>query len=159
MLHKQRRSKPGLRIQRINLVRLWCLYSSTAVATKPSSMVKAIFDTDSSLLRIDNCATRSNSPDTGNFVSELRPVLNTRVQGVRGKVGNVMTGTIRWQIEDNQGRVHTLHLLNSLYLPKFPKKGQTGSPSSKIGGLLCADVHGMLLRQSDAATVADQDSE
>jgi hypothetical protein len=85
-------------------------------------MVKAIFDTDSSLLRIDNCATRSISPDTSDFISELRPVLNTRVQGVGGKVGNVMSGTIQWQIEDNQGRVHTLHLPNSLYVPAAPSR-------------------------------------
>ena len=118
MRYKQQHSKPRVRIRRINLIRLWCLYTSTVAANKPSSMSKVIFDTDSSLLRIDNCATRSISPDTSDFVTELRPILNTRVQGVGGKIGNVMTGTIRWQIEDDQGRVHTVNLPNSLYVPK-----------------------------------------
>jgi hypothetical protein len=101
----------------VNLMRLGCIMHSTAT-TKSSSRIKKVnFDTDSSLLRIDNCATRSISPDTKDFVNELTPLLNTRVQGVGGKVTGIMMGTIRWNIEDDQGVVHTITLPNSLYVP------------------------------------------
>ena len=76
------------------------------------------FDCDSRLLRIDNCATRSISPCITDFVSDLQPVPNTKVQGVSGKIGNIMGGTIRWNIEDDFGKVHSINLPNSLYVPE-----------------------------------------
>jgi hypothetical protein len=74
------------------------------------------FDTDSRLLRIDNCATRSISPYIKDFINPPIAVKDKKVKGIGGLVSNVMTGTIQWKIEDNAGQVHTIVLPNSLYV-------------------------------------------
>ena len=101
----------------VNLVRMYCILSST-FAQDTNRPTPVHFDTDSRILRIDNCATKSISPCIDDFVSTLLPIPNTRVQGLGGKIGNIMSGTIRWHIEDDQGSVHSITLPNSLYVPQ-----------------------------------------
>ena len=83
---------------------------------------QAPFDTDSGLLRIDNCATRSISPYTEDCISKLTPLPNRKVQGIGGKVGRLMSGTIKWDIEDDEGVVHSIKIPNSIYLPQAPSR-------------------------------------
>ena len=92
---------------------------STDAKTLPR---QAPFDTDSGLLRIDNCATRSISPYTEDFIGKLTPLPNRKVQGIGGKVGRLMSGTIKWDIEDDEGVVHSIRIPNSIYLPQAPSR-------------------------------------
>ena len=75
------------------------------------------FDTDSQLLRICNCTTRSILPYVDDFITPLSPLQRRKIQGIIEQVGELMTGTIQWQIEDDDGIVHNIVLPNSIYIP------------------------------------------
>ena len=84
--------------------------------TKPR-IVK--IDSDSHAVGVDNRATKSISDNINDFEGPVRPI-NRRIKGF-GKnniIGNVFMGTIVWHIEDDQGRMHTIRLPNSLYVPE-----------------------------------------
>jgi hypothetical protein len=86
-------------------------------ATRPRQ--DASFDTDSRELRIDNCASRCITNSLKDFVSPPIPAHNRRVQGINGYTNSlVRIGTIRWEIEDDEGRVHDLIIPESIYLPE-----------------------------------------
>jgi len=78
---------------------------------------EAVFDTDSALIRVDNCATACISNDTKDFIGELTPS-RRKVKGIVGPAGDgVMTGTIQWHIEDDDGVSHEVNLPGSYYVP------------------------------------------
>ena len=45
---------------------------------------------------------------------------NMIVRGIGGALNGVMDYTIRWKLKDDNGEVHTILLLNSLYVPELP---------------------------------------
>ena len=53
----------------------------------------ARYDTDSKLIRIDNCASYSISFDKSDFVTPLNPV-RQQIKGLGGVLQNLQTGTI-----------------------------------------------------------------
>jgi hypothetical protein len=77
-----------------------------------------VFDFESFLIAIDNCATFCMSNNCANFVGELVPIKRT-VLGI-GKSMVVMQGTLKWTFEDDEGKVHTFLLPGSLYTPDIP---------------------------------------
>jgi hypothetical protein len=80
------------------------------------------FDTDSKLIRIDNCASKCISPHLEDFIGETRET-SKRVKGIGGTiVQGIRVGTIKWQIEDDEGVVHDLLLTNSYYVPSSPSR-------------------------------------
>ena len=93
-------------------------YVSTRTQGDYKKIYQTIFDTDSHTLRIDNCATRSISSHTEDFISTLTPLNNYKIQGINGKVDDkIMQGTIRWYIDDDDGVSHAITLPNSIYYP------------------------------------------
>jgi Reverse transcriptase (RNA-dependent DNA polymerase)/GAG-pre-integrase domain len=74
------------------------------------------FDTDSRILRIDNCATRSLSPYIEDFVDPPIHSMHHKVRGINGVVGNAMIGTIKWDLEDDNGVTHSVIIPNSIFL-------------------------------------------
>ena len=60
------------------------------------------FDFDSFTIRVDNCASRSISNDIKDFVSPLTPEKGT-IKGLTGSTSGLMKGTIRWNIQDDNG--------------------------------------------------------
>ena len=93
-----------------------------AAETMPTSAQEVFFDTDSGPLRVDNCATRSISPFTSDFITTLLPAPNIKVQGIGGVIEEVLTGTIQWKIEDDEGGIHKVILPESLYIPSAPSR-------------------------------------
>jgi hypothetical protein len=80
------------------------------------------FDSDSFLIHVDNCASRSISNDKSHFESirPLDPSDNDRIYGPSGEAAPIKgKGTIKWRIEDDDGVIHTIKLKNSLYVPAF----------------------------------------
>jgi len=90
------------------------------------------FDTDSYPVRIDNCASFSISPYTTDFITTLKPEPSLKVQGIGGLVEDVMTGTIQWEIEDDEGAVHTITLPGSLYIKDSPSRILSPQHWSKV---------------------------
>ena len=76
------------------------------------------FDTDSQVVGIDNrcsaCITNIRSDIPGEIVA-----CNQSIRGFGGtKVWNVGMGTIKWDIEDDEGVTHTHIIPNSYYVPQ-----------------------------------------
>ena len=75
------------------------------------------FDTDSGEMTVDNGAETSMSSYIEDFIDVPVPC-NKVVDGVNGSADGNMEGTIRWPIEDDEGRIHEITLPGSLYIPK-----------------------------------------
>ena len=76
------------------------------------------FDTDAKVLKIDNCTTRSISNDINDFI-DVPKATDARINGIGGSLP-LMTGTIRWRLEDNGGQTHTVILPGSYYVKESP---------------------------------------
>ena len=78
-----------------------------------------VFDTDSIQFAIDPCATATivNYKD---HLTNLRPVTNSFLSGVGGKIPVVAVGTLTWRIEDDLGQTHRLRVKNAFYVPQSP---------------------------------------
>lgn len=105
-------------------------------------------DTDSKLVLVDNCASASISHDTADFISPLVPS-NHKIKGFGGIVTDLLVGTIKWQIEDDEGQVHDVVLPNSYYAKNAPIRllspqhwSQTATDSK---GTWCATHHNKLI--------------
>ena len=87
------------------------------MADSPSRRMANVFDTDSGRVGIDSRCSGTISHKKEDFGNSLRPC-NKVVTGFGGNtVSNVMTGTITWRIEDDTGKVHSVHIPNSYYVP------------------------------------------
>ena len=108
-----------------NWARQLCLMTAVVAMTSAAPTLSAhqsYFDSDSFPIKIDNCATKSISPSIDDFIGPLEDVHNVRVKGIGGTVTGVKRGTIRWYIEDDLGKVHTLLLPNSYHIPSSPSR-------------------------------------
>jgi len=77
-----------------------------------------IFDTDSFTLAINNCASYCMTNQIKDFIAP--PIKSFKsVQGL-GKGKSELKGTVRWSIEDDQGRVTTFVIHDVLYVPNLP---------------------------------------
>ena len=70
------------------------------------------------MLKIDNCMTKSISNDINDFI-DVPQATDARINGIRGSLP-LMTGTIRWRLEDNGGQTHTVILPGSYYVKESP---------------------------------------
>jgi len=104
---------------KVNLVRLCLLSTIIVLETKANSAPRRVsFDTDSTPVKIDNCATSCISDDISDFTGTLIPV-KRKVKGLAGATVDqgVMMGTILWSIEDDNGLPHELLIPHSYYVP------------------------------------------
>jgi len=75
------------------------------------------FDTDSFKIKVDNCCSSSFTNNLDDVVGTPVPV-KAKVKGFGGSATPVTHRvTIRWNIEDDLGRRHTILLRNSYYAP------------------------------------------
>ena len=75
------------------------------------------FDTDAKDLRVDNGASKCISSYIEDFIDIPRPV-NKSIIGIGGILTHNMEGTVEWQIQDDDGRTHTIRIPNTLYSPQ-----------------------------------------
>ena len=116
--HARARHKPR---KKVNLCRLACISNLTinvsSTQTNKSQPCEVTFDTDSIPIRVDNCATASISNNLKDFEGPLTPVRG-RVKGISGYTNvGMKKGIIKWDIEDDTGRTHTIRLPGSYYIP------------------------------------------
>ena len=95
-----------------------CMNSTCYNADSNCSQRPIIFDTDSTSLKIDNCASYSISPFIEDFIGVPIPV-HDKMRSVFGKNEKVqiMKGTVHWKIEDDDGKQHEILLPNTYYIP------------------------------------------
>ena len=54
------------------------------------------------------------------FITELKPANNTKVKGAGGNLQIKSIGTLKWRIQDDQGKPHEIYIKNALYIPDLP---------------------------------------
>ena len=80
------------------------------------------FDSDSFVIAVDNCATRSITNDPSDFVKIPQKIKTSSIRGINGSIQVLRQGTIKWNICDDEGKTHELLLPNSFYAPKAPMR-------------------------------------
>ena len=96
--------------------------SAYDASVEPGPRNKALegrFDTDSFVLGLDGHASRCMSPHRAHF-SDMREWTGSDVKGI-GSARIEGVGTVQWKIEDDRGKIHTLEIKNTLYLPNLHK--------------------------------------
>lgn len=79
----------------------------------------ATFDTDSFDIAVDNCCSRCITNDQKDFIGSPRKVQHN-ILGIGGSAKGTLQGTVRWIIEDDDGRKHPFQIDNVLYQPNTP---------------------------------------
>jgi hypothetical protein len=80
-----------------------CLIAMTASLKSPHDGHR--FDSDSKLMAIDNCCSKCITNELRDYIEPPTRV-NTRVQWIGGTITATLCGTVRWEIEDEDGVVH-----------------------------------------------------
>jgi Reverse transcriptase (RNA-dependent DNA polymerase) len=79
------------------------------------------YDSDSKLMAIDNCCSKCITNDLNDYIEPPAKV-NTRVQGIGGTITATLCGTVRWEIEDDNGVVHQQTIPGTYYNPNSEYK-------------------------------------
>ena len=79
-----------------------------------------MFDSDSFIIGVDNLASRRIYNQRYNFITNFYPLPHRHTQGIGGQISIKGKVTIRWKIEDDEDRVHTLYIKYALYVAKSP---------------------------------------
>ena len=77
-------------------------------------------DSDSFITGIDSHASRCIDTNINHFVGPLKPTKRQRVKGINGWLQVKGEGAVRWRIEDDSGRMHTIFVRNALCAPDAP---------------------------------------
>ena len=91
------------------------LIARTTTTEKPSTMHP--FDSDSFEIAIDNCASANFTNNLADYVTKQST--KAVVHGIGNKDIRFI-GTVRWKLQDDRGRVHTLTIPNVYYVPTLP---------------------------------------
>jgi hypothetical protein len=79
------------------------------------------FDDGSFELMVDNCASRSITNDINDYVTPPTPS-KTQIQRINGNADATLLGTVKWSIEDDEGRIHHIILPGTYYSQHAKKK-------------------------------------
>jgi hypothetical protein len=77
------------------------------------------YDSDSFLIAIDNCSSRCITNSLQDFIGQPTKV-QVKVSGIGGAVMATYKGTVKWAIEDDNGRVHTWLIPDTYYNESTP---------------------------------------
>ena len=81
---------------------------------------QARFDLDSLLISVDNNASMTISNQNDQFFHGIRKLPHQHIKWISVKVNIQGKGTVKWNIEDDNGRVHALEIRDDLYVPESP---------------------------------------
>ena len=81
---------------------------------------KLVFDSDSQVIAIDNCASCCMTTDKKDFVGKPKRI-NRPITGL-GRIPGMLEGSVRWTIEDDDGVPHTFLIHNVIYAPGLPMR-------------------------------------
>jgi hypothetical protein len=92
------------------------LYVIEAKSAMQKRRAQMEFHMDSYEILIDNCCSHSLTNSKEDFIEP--PVKSKiRVRGCNGHTNSTMVGTEKWRVKDDNGKVHSIILPNTYYLP------------------------------------------
>ena len=79
------------------------------------------FDSDSRTLMIDDGASACITNDEGDFIEHPKKV-NRNVRGIKGHAKATHHGTIKWNVEDDNGLSHVMTIREAYLIPEAPTR-------------------------------------
>ena len=79
-----------------------------------------VFDSDPFIVSVGNHASKTISNQSSHLISDFFPLPRQHIKGISVQISIKGRGTVRWKIEDDEGRVHTLDIKDTLYVPESP---------------------------------------
>jgi hypothetical protein len=73
-------------------------------------------NTDSYEILIDNCCSHSLTNDINDFI-EPPGKSKVGIRGYNGQTTSTMLGTVKWKIQDENGKIHSFILPDTYYSP------------------------------------------
>ena len=77
------------------------------------------FDSDSYLIGIDNHASASMTNSENDFIDKPT-VVDLKIKGIKGHLTTSKIGTVRWIIQDDNGRNHRFDIPGTYLVPELP---------------------------------------
>ena len=105
-----------------------------------------IYVTDFHAIGLENHASRTMSNNINHFISTLVPETDMIVKDAGGNLKVMGSGTLRWRIEDDDGKIHTIICKDAIFVPNLhtcllsPQHWAQGldDNSPKLDGTWCA---------------------
>ncbi len=91
-----------------------CVAMPVAAKNGETSKIDNGYDTDSFMIAVDNCCSRCITNSLDDFVDTPKKT-KVKVRGIGGDVSATMIGTVKWNIEDDNGVVHAFTIPNTYY--------------------------------------------
>jgi hypothetical protein len=88
-------------------------------ANYPAHIADIQYNTDSFLLGVDNHATAPMTNTKDDFVQPTKTV-DIKIKGINGYLSTAKVGTVRWTLQDNQGRNHQFNIPGAYLVPNLP---------------------------------------
>jgi len=86
---------------------------------RPSRLKPATFDSDSYPILIDNCSTACITNNVNDFIGDTKDI-QAMVTVIGGQRSIIKIGTVKWSIEDDQGRTHQFKTEDTFYAHDAP---------------------------------------
>ena len=81
---------------------------------------KARFDSDSFIIGVDNNAFKTIYNHISCFIRNFWSLPHKHIKGISGQISIKGQVTVRYNIEDDEGKVNTLDIKDAIYVPKSP---------------------------------------
>ena len=112
--HKKRRQAQQARKACMQIHNLTQGLHYMVMTTTTSNPHRVGFDTDSYDILVDNCCSKSITNCLADFITP--PKQSTMmIKGFNGATATTRVGTVRWHIQDDAGKTHTLTLPQTYY--------------------------------------------
>lgn len=112
-----KRKGKGIRIgNKLHRSKVYLCFTSTQ-SDKDIKRDKLLsFDTDGFTIGIDNHTSKCLSPSLNDFISPITP-LQAALKGISSTIPVKGSGTLQWDVLDDNGRIHKFIIQNALYVP------------------------------------------
>ena len=104
----------------------------------------------------DNCATHHICAEKSLFVGDITPLASVGVRGINGVSLAEGIGTVRFDVKDDDGKVHEITLHNVLYLPDASKNlisiSQWSEEKQDNCGIISRGDHSLFMWDHDQNT-------
>ena len=150
--HKKRRQAQQARKACMQIHNLTQGLHYMVMTTTTSNPHRVGFDTDSYDILVDNCCSKSITNCLADFITP--PKQSTMmIKGFNGATATTRVGTVRWHIQDDAGKTHTLTLPQTYYSASVQTRllsPQHWAQTAKQGnGTKCTTYHNRIILSWD----------
>jgi hypothetical protein len=150
--HKKRRQAQQARKACMHITTITQKLHHMVMTTTTSNPHRVGFDTDSYDILVDNCCSKSITNCLADFITP--PKQSTMmIKGFNGATATTKVGTVKWHIQDDAGRTHTLMLPKTFYSASVQTRllsPQHWAQTAKQGkGTKCITYHDSIILSWD----------